>query len=335
MDVSCPACAARYTADEERLRGKTARMRCKACDTVWLVSGPQPDAVADAHAPIAHAPIMNESTSKRAAVVRRGSEREKRDLFATREPEYGSVKQTLLPPPSFGLTGGVGARNENSVLFRVDQLVGGARVKTPEPVPAPTAAAQASSFGSDDDGVIDLKALASAPPRRLGLPVAPLFSEPPGVSLDVDESGPRSAAGPGARFSKLQLAGAIAAAAAFLLVVGFGISIAFKGEEPVKHTAAILAPPAAAEAPPPKVEPAPATVAAAAADDASDSEPTETKATKAPRAKRGKAAKGKAAKGVITNKSPAPAPKTVKAADPCRCKGDFNCILACTARGGK
>ncbi|MBX3263944.1 MAG: zinc-ribbon domain-containing protein [Labilithrix sp.] len=334
MDVSCPACAARYTADDEKLRGKTARMRCRTCDTVWLVSGPQPEAEAAA----LHAPVASESTSKRAAVVRRGSEREKRDLFATREPEYGSVKQTLLPPPSFGLTGGVGARNENSVLFRVDQLVGAGRVKTPEPAPAPAIAGQSASPGSDDDGIIDLKALASAPPRRIGVPVAPLFSEPPAMSLDVDDSGPRSAAGPGARFGKMQLVGAIAAAAAFLLLVGFGISVAFKGEEPVKHTAAVVAPPAAVEAPPPKAEPAPAPATVAAADDASDTseaaEKTEKKAAKGPKGKRGKAAKGKA-KGVITSKSPAPAPKTVKAADPCHCKGDFNCILACTARGGK
>ena len=46
--------------------------------------------------------------------------------------------------------------------------------------------------------------------------------------------------------------------------------------------------------------------------------------------------KGKAAKtGPITNKTPPPAPKPVKAADPCGCKGDFNCILACTAKNGQ
>ena len=55
MDVTCPACAARYTADEQKLRGKTARMRCRACDTVWLVSGPED----------------RMSESKRAAVVKR------------------------------------------------------------------------------------------------------------------------------------------------------------------------------------------------------------------------------------------------------------------------
>ncbi|MBX3224484.1 MAG: zinc-ribbon domain-containing protein [Labilithrix sp.] len=327
MEVSCPACAARYTADDDKLRGKTARMRCKSCDTVWLVSGPQ-----GGTSDMAHARIESDSTSRRAAVVKRGSDREKRDLFATREPEYGSVKQTLLPPPSFGFTAGVGARNENSVLFRVDQLAGAGRVKTPEPERAPAIAAQATTLGSDDDGIIDLKALSSAPPRRIGLPVAPLFSEPPAVSLDVDGSTQRPVAMPA---SKMRLIGAIAAAAAFLLFAGFGISLAFKGEEPVKHTAAVIAPPPpAAEAPPAKVEAAPAPVAAA--DDTADAnDAKETKSAKAPKGKRGKAAKGKAAKGPITSKSPVPASKPVKAADPCHCKGDFNCILACTARGGK
>ncbi len=333
MDVSCPACAARYTADDEKLRGKTARMRCKACNTVWLVSGK------GGAAAVAHPPIESDSAPKRAAVVRKGSEREKRDLFAARELDEGSVKQTLLPAPAFGFTGGVGARNENSVLFRVDQLTAAARLKTPEPSPSfsstPPAVESSPPRIGDDEGVIDLKALASAPPRKLGLPVAPLFSEPPPVSLDVEASASRSIAKPA---SKMRLIGGIAAAAAFLVVAGFGISLAFKGEEPVKHTAAAIAePPPAAEAPPPKAEPAPARVASA--DEAKDASDTnDTAETKGKKGKKGKGkGKGKAAKsGTITSKTPAPAAKPApKAADPCGCKGDFNCILACTAKSGR
>ena len=186
MEVSCPACAARYTADDEKLRGKTARMRCKACNTVWLVSGSGASAVPPA---IAHAPIEHEAPSKRAAVVRRGSEREKRELFAARETDYGSVEQTVRPPPSFGLTGGgVGARNENSVLFRVDQLLGPGRVSAPEPTRSPAIASQSAPLGGDDEGVIDLNALASVPPRGVGMPIAPLFSEPRGVAVDVHDA---------------------------------------------------------------------------------------------------------------------------------------------------
>ena len=336
MEVSCPACAARYTADDEKLRGKTARMRCKACNTVWMVSGWGAFA---APAAMAHAPIEHESSSKRAAVVRRGSEREKRDLFAARETDYGSVKQTLRPAPSFGFTGGggVGARNENSVLFRVDQLVGPSRVNTPEPTRSPAIASQSGPLplGGDDEGIIDLNALASVPPRGVGMPIAPLFSEPPGVAVDVHDSARRPVV---KRSNKLPLIGGLAAAAAFVLLAGFGISLAFKGEEPGKHTAALVAPtPATVEAPPPKVEPAPTAEAVATADDSSShaDHATDAKPAKAKRGKAGTAAKGKATKGPITSKSPAPAPKPVKAADPCGCKGDFNCILACTAGRGK
>src|SRR5205085_5046069 len=57
MEVTCPACASRYTADDEKIRGKTARMRCRSCDTVWLVGGDEDEMPSE----------------KRAAVVRRGA----------------------------------------------------------------------------------------------------------------------------------------------------------------------------------------------------------------------------------------------------------------------
>jgi predicted Zn finger-like uncharacterized protein len=325
MDVSCPACAARYTADDEKLRGKTARMRCKACNTVWLVAGPgaksasSPPPSADAPAsafPSPH-PIMIESPpNKRAAVAKRGAEREKRDLFAARAEDEGSVKETILPPPSTTFTGntGVGARNENSVLFRVDQLARTA----PLPAAASSTAAEPKLI-ADEEGVIDLKALSSAPPRPMGMPVPPLFSEPPPVTMEV-------ASQPNARpRSWAAIFGAAAAALVVLVVAGFGIAFAFRGEEPVKRTAAVVVPPppappppAASSAPPPEPPPA-------VAEDSKD--------IKGKKGKR-KAGRGAAA-GPITNKSAPPAAKTVKPADPCGCHGDFNCILACTAKGGK
>jgi predicted Zn finger-like uncharacterized protein len=310
MDVSCPACAARYTADDEKLRGKTARMRCKACHTAWLVPGPSVQA----------------PTERRAAVLRKGAEREKRDLFAARSVDDGGVKQTLLPPPSTGFTATVGARNENSVLFSLDQLGLSARVNRPENAPAP----QSRTAPADDEGVIDLKTL-STPPRTIGLPVAPLFSEPAGMSLDVSDSGQRPIT---KTFSTMQLVGGIAAAVALILVAGFGIALTFKGEEPVKHSAtAMVVPPPPAVAPPPKAEPPPAAVASASTDDDAKNA-TDTKDTKDTKGKGRKGAKPRAGKsGTVTSKTPAPAAKPVKAADPCHCKGDFNCILACTAKG--
>src|SRR4051794_38683537 len=98
MEIRCPACSARYTTDAAKLRGKTARMRCKACQTAWVISGPGESAPAE----------------KRAAVVKRGAEREQRDLFAP--PESRPAPASDSPPPSYGMNS-TGARSENSVLF--------------------------------------------------------------------------------------------------------------------------------------------------------------------------------------------------------------------------
>lgn len=324
MDVSCPSCAARYVADDEKLRGKTARMRCKACDTVWMVSG----------APATSPPPAAEP--KRAAVVKKGAERERRDLFAvTGEADLGSVKQSYSPRPARAGLGfsGVGARNESSVLFRVDQLQGSPRVKTPAPesvaeLPPMSGSSSRSPAPSrgDDEGIIDLKALSSVPPRAAGGPVAPLFSEPPPVAVDV-----ASAAAPlslqGFAKTKKPIFIAAASAAAFLLVAGFGLSFIFKGEEPVARTNAIMAPPPA-ETAPPVVTPPPAPAVAS-----ETSATAETETPKEPKSKRGKGGKAKAGRNVTaTVKAPAATPKPVKAANPCGCNGDFNCILACTAK---
>ncbi|MFO0736396.1 MAG: zinc-ribbon domain-containing protein [Labilithrix sp.] len=333
MDVSCPACAAKYTCDEEKLRGKTARMRCKACNTAWMVSGPGASSAPKGSMPPpsmpppSMIPASSEGTDKRAAVMKTGAEREKRDLFAqSHVADEGSikVKDTLLPPPSFGFT--TGSRSENSVLFRVDQLsdVGG-RIKTPEPIAAQNVAkASDTPRGGDEEGVIDLKALASVPPgKRSVIPVAPLFSEPPPMTVDAGgTTGSRPAiAKP---ISKGKLFGAIAAAAVFLVIAGAGISVAFKGEEPVHHAAAVTPAPAptpvVSAAPAPTTEPAPAT---------STASNDETDGKKGKKGKKG----GKKAGGNASASNQSKAP--VKPADPCGCKGDFNCILACTAKNGK
>ena len=334
MDVSCPACAARYTADEQKLRGKTARMRCKACDTVWLVSGPEDK--------------MNEE--KRAAVVKRGADRDHRDLFASRPVDIGSVKQTLRPPPPFpgADLSGVAARNETSVLFTVDSLKGAARVKTPEPEQAPLSSA---FIPQDDEGVIDLKSLSSAPPRVGARSVAPLFSEPPpaAFSADVDGSGMNQGISmPGGfKLGKRAFAG-IAAAAVALVLCSVGLAAAFKGEEPVAHTAAnsIMAPVTPA-APVVTAAPAAPVIAPVTASNASSSSDDDTKSSTVSGKGKGKKGKGTKASfagtkvqssGVASSKKSSssdalvskPAPK---AADKCGCKGDFNCILRCTAKG--
>jgi predicted Zn finger-like uncharacterized protein len=306
MEVTCPACAARYTADDERIRGKTARMRCRSCDTVWLVGGEEEEI----------------SSDKRAAVLRRGADREKADLFAPRPSDHGMVSPTMPPPRADG----VAARNESSVLFTVDSLRGSARVKTPEPAPSPISV-RPPPPADDDEGIIDLNALKSMPPRTAARPVAPLFSEPPpAFARDVGASYPPTEA---RRFpTKVKTAGMIAAAAVAVIVGIFGIAHAFKGDEPVARVAEPPPPPAAAAEPPPAATADPAPSASATPDD-----PKPVASGKKGHRHFAKSAPASFKKG----QSDAPAafkpPPPVKAADPCGCHGDFNCILRCTAKG--
>ena len=308
-------------------------MRCKACSTVWLVTGPGAANAAGLTAtPLPSGPPMSipppAEFTKRAAVLRRGNDREVRDMFAPEPPASIAPKETLLPPPSagpppsFGMTG-VGARNETSVLFRVDQLSPHATRtvrSAPAPAPPPPPAGFWNGHNVHDEGVIDLQALSSAAPRAIGagMPVAPLFSEPPPVTLEVSGRPPPPAP------SRMQLAVAALAGMALLAIVGTGIAFAFRGEQPKPVVAAVAAPPPAPPPPPAvTVAPAPAPVDSAATSD----DPRETRGKKL--------AKGRKGKGVITNRSAPPAAKSVPKANPCGCNGDFNCILACTAKGGK
>lgn len=327
MEVSCPACAARYTADDEKLRGKTARMRCRACDTVWLVSGPSLDG----------------GERRRAAVARRRTERERRDLFASRPPEHGCVRETLRPPPSTLAppSGGVAARNENSVLFRVDDVFGGsgnARVKTPEPSPVRTSPlGSAAPARKDDSGIIDLKALSSMPPKAGRPPVANLFgasdAPPPAFTREVSPSASSYplagvVATLAAKAPRLRTYGGIAAVASVVAICGLGVALVFGGENPPPKaaTALVLEPPPA----PALATPPPAAAESASPTDVPSAEPKATASSSKAKhhGTRGHHGKGGA---TITSKSAPPPPKKIKPADPCGCHGDFNCILACTA----
>jgi len=296
---------------------------------VWLVSGPEAE--------------IKTNDAKHAAVVKRGAEREHRDLFAPRPPDLGSVKQTLRPPPPDSQLSGMAARNETSVLFTVDALRGNARLNTPAPETSPVS----GFIVEDDEGIIDLNALASAPSARNGnRSVAPLFASelpPAAFAADVSNSGagPGFSAG-GFRFGKRAIAG-VAAAAVALVLCAVGVSAVFKGEEPVARAAAntmIAAPPMpvvatptpAAAAPAPVADPAPTATTATSDDDA---KPAASGAKKKGRKGGAKASLASTQK-VQSSGVPAPAAaaKTVpKAADKCGCKGDFNCILRCTATG--
>ncbi len=304
MDVRCPSCAAPYVADDEKLRGKTARMRCKACNTTWLVAGP---------------PRAEDPAPKLAARTRTGSERERRDLFAAVDAPAPSVKETLLPPPS-----SYGARNESSVLFSLDQLKANARSVAPAPKQEAPMAAMTAPLANDDSGIIDLAALSSQAPRPNKAPVAPLFSEPAPMAVDVAST--RSL--PASSLGRYQMYAGMAAAAALMLAAMLAVVFAFRGEDPVKRMATATI--SVAHAPilnaPPKVDPPPPAATPAPASDEASAE--------AKTVKKGKAGKARAGTGkgyVATGSTKAPASRPVKAADPCHCGGNFNCILACTA----
>ena len=318
MEVTCPACAARYKADEQKLRGKTARMRCKACDAVWLVSGP-------------------------AAVVKRGADREHRDLFASRPLDTGSVKQTLRPPPfDESPQSGTSARNETSVLFTVDALRGSARTNTQSPDAPPPSS---DFIIGDDEGIIDLNALASTPPPVGSRSIAPLFSEPPPAAFAADVSdtglGQAITMPGGFRLSKRVLAGiGVGGAALVLVLCSVGLSHAFKGEEPVARSAAApLAPPPAVSTPEP-APPAPAAPAnaVAASDDDAKAPATGGRRKAGGRVKSGGGARAsfpttKVQSGGVPISGTGVSKTVPKASDKCGCKGDFNCILRCTATG--
>ena len=280
---------------------------------------------------------MGDGSEKRAAVLKRGAEREKRDLFATRPPDLGSVKQTLLPPP-----GGVAARNESSVLFTVaavrpsEKASSGAARSAAEMkenvMPQFEAAPASNSFVSDDDGVIDLMALSSRPPPPRPA-VDPLYagplSEPPvGFAREISASSSGFAAVSMSKLAAHKMIVMIAAAALVFLIVGtIGVSAIFSDDGTAKRAAAW------SHLPSPKLATASAPVAASMT-----SEPDDNASSAAGEKHGGKKSKVRrhvgAGKSVITSKSPvftpAPAPK---AADTCGCRGDFNCMLRCSAKG--
>lgn len=225
--------------------------------------------------------------------------------------------------------GSVASRGEASVLFTLAGLTGAARREAPQRERTPVT--QATTL-DEDDGIIDLRALASAPPRPDVHPVMPLFGgEPPPAAFARDAGSSaehaRAAAAPsvGKRIARL------AVALAAIALAGVGLAYAFRGEKP--------APIATATAPAPP--PPPAAIAAPAPAPARD--PALAAAT-SPRADAKATATGKAAKGVkgksaaktSSVSTPAPTAAAPKAAaDACGCKGDFTCLLGCTVKKGR
>ncbi len=198
-------------------------------------------------------------------------------------------------------------------------------------VPPPLSVGSLMNQAHDDDGIIDLRALASTPPPRGAFVVpSPFASEPPpAFTRDAsDEHGD----GTPARRSKGKAIALITAAA--LVVLGcVGGAYAFRGAKPAPAAAAVVvavpAPPPVVAPAPPVAEPAPASLAASATTAAEDNSASVDAAT----AKKTKNAKPRAGGARTTPKATAvpSKPAVAKSTDSCNCHGDFQCNIRCAA----
>ena len=175
----------------------------------------------------------------------------------------------------------------------------------------------------DDEGLIDLRTL-SVPPRHGESATSAAFSMAP-PPMTAGPSAEDAGSGPGARKTTILFA---AGALAFVVLSGIGIAFAFRGEKAVKPPVEVANTPAAPSASaaasvtaPPSASAAadPSASAAASNDDDDDEKPKGKK----PRPK----GKGVAGKAHSTTAPVTPA----KPADPCHCKGDFQCNIRCSA----
>ncbi len=380
MDVACPSCRARYRTNAEKLRGKTARMRCRACETVWLITGPKatateraappssrsaggapPSSRPPSRAPISHAPSSH-APSSRAPISRAPSSRAPisrapishvsngphaphapissaspsgsvtvavtpsetpavvpnpprsaprsapRDLLTNRPVEFApSSSHTIRPPP-------VSARGESSVLFTVESLRAAERLRSSSPPPPPR----------EEDGVIDLLATISPapPPRPVPREVFASDAPPPAYARSL-------APGPGRPPSLVGTLGAktvaalAAAAVATITLCSAALVAAFGSDEPSAASATLL--------PAPNHKPTPSSSLAIL--DGREKARPQAAETVAP-SKRGRG-KTRAFVGAARSSAPAEpaAPKAVKPADPCHCKGNFDCIMRCAVKG--
>jgi predicted Zn finger-like uncharacterized protein len=297
-----------------------------------------PSSAADVPGPVQAAPAppvapsedAEPAEARRAAVVRREGGRGSRDLFGARPEEATSEIETSAPamgaiPIPADLpkapTGPTGQRAENSVLFSLNALT-----KTPRQAPE-------TSQTTEDSGLIDLKALASkatSEPKSDVIEHAPLFAAAPSFGALAEPAVAVPIPGADAKSNTLLFAliGALGVALVGVLVV---LVVVLK--TPVQ-TQVIMMPnsaPIATPSEPPK----PSEVTSASPAPTGVSSPVAA-ATSAPPRPKGPPG----APGVIPPKPPGSAPTaaptptptpTSRPSDPCNCKGDLSCMMACAA----
>ncbi len=47
MEISCDACGKKYRVDETRMKGEMARVKCKACSSLMVVTKPRPEIISE------------------------------------------------------------------------------------------------------------------------------------------------------------------------------------------------------------------------------------------------------------------------------------------------
>ncbi len=326
MMIACDRCHSKYSVADEKVRGKTVRIRCRECQATIVVKA---GATTPLPTPAARAPVAALYESKvptkvgngpaPAAVVKRGGARVNRDYVAEARPQEASTpapapavererERPILTPSSSATA----QRNETSVLFTLAGLTRKPLVSKPPEVTA-------------NSGLIDLNGMRVVPgAARPGSMIQPVFgSAPPlgAVTMEVDQ-----APAPGPTHRRKLFAGIGAATLFAIIAIGFGMS----GSEtkPAAAAAAVTAP---VVVPPPAPPPVEAVAAVAVADAA----PAAT--TAASSARSGKAGKGKKGGWTVKAANPAKATKTTRAApakrgggDACGCNGELMCLMRCS-----
>lgn len=355
MILRCAHCRTRFAADDAH-RGKT--FRCRVCaspiksDDADAAQAAEANSSSHSRAALAatvSAPNAAYSTPASApppatATTRRHDERSKRDLFGGQVELASKVVERRESPFT-------AARNENSVLFSLDQL-GKPPVRANDAVVFSSASSNAGDAGSagasavggakkEDSGLIDLNRMMNANDEKLSarsVRPAPISEAPLGYVREVSYT-PASTTNEPNPFGRAKntkkktgLIAALAAAAVFAFA-GVGVLANSHEDARVKAAAAAVAapppPPVAVAAPEPA--PAPTTIAAKAPATTSDDKPETTKYS-ARKARKGATKSGGSSKSGSASAAPTAPAAPKKAPDPCGCKGNLLCTMKCSAR---
>ncbi len=313
--ITCQDCQSQYEVADEKVHGRSVRIRCRACGSRIFLSleattpsyGDEPERL----------PCPSRETRNAIAPPRD----ESADATAPRNSYQANFEDQTV----------TGGRNETSVLFTLAALSGSRKpAKAPAAAVAPT---------RQDSGLIDLNAMSTSGAELSARNVkAPVLSEPPLGNFTTSVSYV-----PPAKMGRAHFYGAGIAAVALLAMIGLGFGM--RGEKiesadvlarataPVVHAAAVAQPVAAPVVTPAPAAPAPEVVAS----NTSDLKPAA--ASKGKGKKGGKKGSGVkpsglrkiASTGVSSTPSAAPAAKPV-ANDPCHCKGNLMCSMNCSAK---